>query len=961
MGHVEAVDACRELPSVIACPGTLAKVVRAMVNRAARSSALVSAMMACCLLASVACGVDPIASSFGPGADVIGGDDPDVAFDVGGGDGPGADAVPEDAGGDGRGDDADRDTASDSGGADARRDRGEDDAPSEDGGGDGGDDAAPDDASGGDGADGAGPECPAGVTPNECGGCSELPARLGQVCGPCDSGIHVCDGAEATRCFGALGVGYETCGASCCEPGEACVEGACTPPVACTSHEDCDNDRYCSEGDGICLPWGAPPERTHDPDCARSLTIGRFAPSLQCVWEGPPEGDAYPAWRHVLSAPMVADFDFDDDKGQLHPSIVFTTDDGSDGSSELPTGLIRIIDGATCEQQYSLDFQLTSHSSPPAIGDLDGDGRPEIVAYRAGGGLVAYRYDHDADAWGVLWRSRDSAGNPYDVSGGGWGGPAIHDLDDDGVPEVLRGGLVFDATGVLLDESIGQLVRGSSPSNMGFAADLDADGRVEVTSGNGLWEWVPGTGWRAESYFDGAGLTIGSVAVADLGDYPMEVLRYDLAPEIAVVSSGSGGGEVRVQTLEGDVVFGPVAIPGGGTGGPLTIGDFDGDGRNEVAGAGRSSYTVFDLDCVPGGGTLGACASGRTDGILWTRTSQDFSSSVTGSSIFDFEGDGRAEAVYADECFVRVYEGATGDVIFSQFRSSCTWHENPIVADVDGDLNSELVIPSNQNCGTTCSGLDPGNLDPSFPGARCLEDADCLSGRCEDGLCRCSDSAECCGGGDCPSQGFVCAAPPGGVGGANTCRASHPFRPTGIRVYADALDRWVNSRPIWNQHAYVVTSVEDDGTIPRTSERRRSWEIPGLNSFRQNIQGDLEALAAPDATSRGEGPAFGHTCESTDGELTLAALACNRGAETLPPGLLLRMAVGSADGPVLCDHRTREGLVRGACERFTCRWEDPPHEAPGVDVVVIVDPERAQTECIEANNTATIPNVYCDK
>ena len=48
----------------------------------------------------------------------------------------------------------------------------------------------------------------------------------------------------------------------------------------------------------------------------------------------------------------------------------------------------------------------------------------------------------------------------------------------------------------------------------------------------------------------------------------------------------------------------------------------------------------------------------------WSRTSQDYSSNVTGSSVFDFEADGSSEVIYADECFVRVYNGKTGEVSF---------------------------------------------------------------------------------------------------------------------------------------------------------------------------------------------------------------------------------------------------------------------------------------------------------
>ena len=56
--------------------------------------------------------------------------------------------------------------------------------------------------------------------------------------------------------------------------------------------------------------------------------------------------------------------------------------------------------------------------------------------------------------------------------------------------------------------------------------------------------------------------------------------------------------------------------------------------------------------------------------LKWQSTTQDGSSNVTGSSVFDFEGDGKAEVVYNDECYFRVYNGADGMVLFETPSSS---------------------------------------------------------------------------------------------------------------------------------------------------------------------------------------------------------------------------------------------------------------------------------------------------
>jgi hypothetical protein len=159
------------------------------------------------------------------------------------------------------------------------------------------------------------------------------------------------------------------------------------------------------------------------------------------------------------------------------------------------------------------------------------------------------------------------------------------------------------------------------------------------------------------------------------------------------VISQTNLGRVGVFTLDGEPIHVFSASPGSG-GGPPTIADFDGDGGPEIGVAFGGAYEVFDV--------------ASRDTRVWSRPSQDMSSRRTGSSVFDFNADGRAEVVYGDECFVRIYDGRDGTVLFSQPRFSSTWTENPIVADVDGDGSAEMVVGMSGPCSPGyCPATDP--------------------------------------------------------------------------------------------------------------------------------------------------------------------------------------------------------------------------------------------------------------
>ncbi len=220
--------------------------------------------------------------------------------------------------------------------------------------------------------------------------------------------------------------------------------------------------------------------------------------------------------------------------------------------------------------------------------------------------------------------------------------------------------------------------------------------------------------------------------------------------------------------------------------------------------------------------------------------------------------------------------------------------------------------------------------------------ADCPSGACDAGFCRCTTDAEC-------GATYGCSDPLAGTPGTGrVCRAYHRDCVPGVRVYRDARDRWASSRTIWNQHAYHVTNVDEDGTIPRSSAVLPNWSDPELNNFRQNVQGVLGDVPGPDLTVG----ALLATCGPIDpgtgeGTTVLSALVCNRGAVLNDAGveIIFRQDGGTTE---LCRLRTTEPVPPGVCTPVMCT---APVPADGV-FEAVVDPDEIISECIEGDNRA---------
>ncbi len=247
------------------------------------------------------------------------------------------------------------------------------------------------------------------------------------------------------------------------------------------------------------------------------------------IWHGGgPDGYA----DGVYSSPAIGDIN-----GDGHPDIVF-------GGFDLH---IHAID-RNCHQIMSDTVEDTVWSSP-ALYDVNGDGRLDILigGDQTAGGAINWSggefraIEYTAASTPACSHCREIW--KRQVNDTVWSSPAVGDVDGDGRPEVVVGG------GDFFKRSDGKKV---------FAWHVD-DGSV-----------VPG--WPVST----AGSTMPSPALGDLGGNGI--------PEVVV---GSADGWVRTYNGNGSLrwatkLYGQTPTsPGGGVASPI-IADFNGDGRNDV-------------------------------------------------------------------------------------------------------------------------------------------------------------------------------------------------------------------------------------------------------------------------------------------------------------------------------------------------------------------------------------------
>jgi len=300
---------------------------------------------------------------------------------------------------------------------------------------------------------------------------------------------------------------------------------------------------------------------------------------------------------------------------------------------------------------------------------------------------------------------------------------------------------------------------------------------------------------------------------------------------------------------------------------------------------------------------------------VWRTANHDLSSSVTGSTVFDFEGDGIAEVIYADECFLWVYDGHTGIPRFAAPHTSFTATEASLVADIDGDGRAEMLMVSN-------------GADPSAAGWNCMD---------------ANNQPTTING--------VTWTPGNAVGKA--------YR--GLVAFGDKANSWVGTRTLWSEHTYHVSNICDDrdtacdppniyGSIPKVE--KKNWALPWLNNFRQNVQ-DKGLFDAPDAT-------ISLTVECTAPVVAHVSVR-NIGLASLPAPVNFGVYTRTGANDVLVGQAsTTHALLPGQTEELVVSLDPMASKDQSFVAKIIVDPMNPTFhECREDNNESEVQKPGC--
>lgn len=374
--------------------------------------------------------------------------------------------------------------------------------------------------------------------------------------------------------------------------------------------------------------------------------IAPFAMQQKWQWNS---SEFMPEHVQVITTPIVAQLNDDNGDGIIdNNDVADVVVVAYDKSTNAP-GVVRALSGIDGSEIWTYENGAVFSDSRNSIAaaDLDGDGVVEIVLNDYTSPVVQV-----VNNLGQVKKELTKSGKPL-------GAVTLSDINNDGVVEIVTGNNVFSyETGLLYT---------TNWSAASTTFDADNNGTQEVLAGGGLYDSYGAQLWQ---YGEPGAMWFSSIVNLD----------NDFSPEIVISNPSNKLEDSVFAVLEhnGNVKW-QVTNPDNLGGGVQAVSTFLGTKDLGIVYAG---YTAVDMYNASGD-------------LVWTVANDDEWSGKIGVSAYDFNGDGIDEVIVQDHYKVRVLNGVNGEVLSTVANSSGTLWEYPIVVDLEGDDNAELVVVSN--------------------------------------------------------------------------------------------------------------------------------------------------------------------------------------------------------------------------------------------------------------------------
>ena len=495
------------------------------------------------------------------------------------------------------------------------------------------------------------------------------------------------------------------------------------------------------------------PDNVDTADCTSKPPAKAF--DIKLKWQTKKytgENDPYSNGR---STPMVADVDGDGEVEVIVPwAPLCDASHNHNGNNSLRpntfiTHNLNVINGKTGEFKYMIktcDYSV--HGQTVALADVDGDGKCEVYILAVGPRKSSsqqayddkYLYCYDASkantgANDYKWKSAEKSEYSYI--------PYIADMNNDGIPEVVVGPLIYNAISGKL------VVNGTSKirsTGMGFGgphnvhgnwqqskvqelgeqyymfavADIDGDNQLEICAGNMVYKPViTNPAGTSGNTFDVSVKFTGPLPYDDMFDGQTFVLDFDNDGDLDVCVLGRNkditnfAGDVNhvgIYVWEGqtkDLVGYFICDPKVNSPSIPFAGDINGDGYPEIIfngwvfgqnyGASSNPDQMHVFRYQKGYTQNDRCKASNIKEPFTRAQTQEFFESA-GFTVFDFNQDTKAEIVFRGEKKLFIMDGTTLAKLCTPVDvNSGTTAEYPIVADVDMDGHADIIVTEEYN------------------------------------------------------------------------------------------------------------------------------------------------------------------------------------------------------------------------------------------------------------------------